>query len=292
MRRIHLLLPGLLLAAACSPPEDERPPEDQRPPVAEAEATAATPGEAGDLLRLASIARGFPTLGDMEGRPLARGDFAQWVEEDGLHMRIRYDFEDNRRIEEVAVFGLRPGIVQTRWSWVETRQGQALRRFEVDFDRRTARGEKREEGEEEVERWAEEVDVEPGRSFAGFGFTVALKAFRDRLVAGEVIELEAVAFTPGPRVVGVELSHQGEERMRMGGRTVTGDRFEIEPQIPFIAELFVDVPATRIWLTSPPAEFLRWEGPLGEPDDPVVRVDVLPGEESGPAEPVETGDET
>jgi hypothetical protein len=39
-----------------------------------------------------------------------------------------------------------------------------------------------------------------------------------------------------------------------------------------------------IWLThEPPAAFLRWEGPLVEPDDPVVRVDLLPGGTSEPA---------
>jgi len=34
-----------------------------------------------------------------------------------------------------------------------------------------------------------------------------------------------------------------------------------------------------------PAAFLRWEGPLAEPDDSIVRVDLLPGEPSEDAAP-------
>jgi hypothetical protein len=52
-----------------------------------------------------------------------------------------------------------------------------------------------------------------------------------------------------------------------------------------LAKLFVNVPDTRIWLTSPaPAGFLRWEGPIVLPTDPMIRVDLLSGEKSGPAE--------
>jgi hypothetical protein len=42
----------------------------------------------------------------------------------------------------------------------------------------------------------------------------------------------------------------------MSGRSVKGDRFLIHPEIPFIANLFVNVPDTKIWLTNPePAGF-------------------------------------
>jgi hypothetical protein len=71
----------------------------------------------------------------------------------------------------------------------------------------------------------------------------------------------------------------------MGGRTVKGDQFVIHPEIPFIAKLFVHVPDTKIWLANPPpAGFLRWEGPIAVPSDPLARVDLVSGEDSGPAE--------
>lgn len=57
----------------------------------------------------------------------------------------------------------------------------------------------------------------------------------------------------------------------------------IQPEIPAIAKLFVKIPDTQVWLTPPPSGFLRWEGPLVEPSDPLVRVDLASGGESGPA---------
>ena len=101
---------------------------------------------------------------------------------------------------------------------------------------------------------------------------------------GERIELGTIGFTPKPRRVSVEVFHGGLDEMRMAGRTLRGDRFVIHPKIPWIADFFIDVPDTNLWLTNPgPAGFLRMEGPLVEPDDPIVRIDLLPGGESGPA---------
>ena len=74
----------------------------------------------------------------------------------------------------------------------------------------------------------------------------------------------------------------------MSNRTIDGDRFIVHAKVPAIAKLFVHVPDAVIWLTMPPAGFLRWEGPLAEPDDPIVRVDLLPVASSGPAVPVAT----
>jgi len=229
-------------------------------------------------------ARGFPVLRDAAGKKLADGDFAQWIDGSQLHARTRWEFGGGRSIEETAVFRQAPELIQDKYSLRELRAGKLFRRFEVDFTSATAAAEK--QGERGVERWSEKVDVEPGRTFAGFGFTMAIKGLRSRLVAGEPIELKAVGFTPKPRVVSVEISYGGVDRIRMAQRDLAADRFVIHPKIPWLAALFVDVPDTRIWLTTPPAAgFLRWEGPLAEPGDPVIRVDLLPGTESGPAEP-------
>ena len=53
----------------------------------------------------------------------------------------------------------------------------------------------------------------------------ALKALRKRLMRGEDVELKAVGFSPKPRVVTVEISYGGLDRVRMAGRTLTGERY-------------------------------------------------------------------
>lgn len=286
----HRWLSAALLIGTLASCDTGESPEAEAPPSPDGAATAdaQASGQTASLSSVAASARGYPALRDTDGTALAEGEYAQWSEGDGLRVILRYDYGDGRSIEEEAAFATGRGdmgLVQERWSWNETREGRTFRRFRVDFRAGTAEGEKHEEGE--TERWSEEIDVEPGRAFAGFGFTFALRSFRERLVGGEPVRLQAIVFLGGPRVVEVELSHASRDRMRMAGRTLTGDRFEIEPQVPEIADLFVDVPVIRIWLTLPPAEFLRFEGPLVEPGDPTVRIDLLPGGESGSAEPVD-----
>lgn len=119
--------------------------------------------------------------------------------------------------------------------------------------------------------------------------TMAIKGLQKRLVRGEHVELQAVGFSPKPQVVTVELSYGGLDRMRMSGRVLQGEHFIVHPKIPRIARLFVEVPDNHIWLTrSAPVSFLRWEGPLAEPGDPITRVDLLPGGPSEAAAPVGT----
>jgi hypothetical protein len=226
---------------------------------------------------------GYPILRDEQGRKLADGEFLQWIEKDLLRIKNTYDFGGDHRVEETADFRL-PALIQEHWSWRELRAAALQREYRVDLKSGQARAQKWEKNE--MKQWREQLDVEPGRTFAGVGFTVAIKSLRPRLLRGETVELRAVGFTPKPRLVTVKVSHGGLDRMVMSGRTVTGDRFVIKPKIPAIAKLIIEAPDTRIWLTHPaPGGFLRWEGAQAEPDDPIVRVDLLPGDPSGPAEP-------
>jgi hypothetical protein len=232
-------------------------------------------------------AHGFPELRDLSGRSLAAGDFAQWLERDHLHVRIQYDFGDGRVITETSSFRQRPRLRQDTWSWRETRGGRAVREFAIDFGARRATARALEAGE--LKQWSEDADFDPARTFAGFGFSLAIKAARERLRGGTPLELQTVGFMPKPRVATVEIRFGGVDRMQMGGRVIRGDRYVIHPKVPWFADLFVDIPDTRLWLIHPePTGFLRLEGPLVEPDDPVIRVDLLPGGKSGPATAVRT----
>jgi hypothetical protein len=236
-----------------------------------------------ELIEPEGAAHGYPAWLDINGKKLANGEFRQWVEDDRLHIIITYRFKDGRRFEENTFFRQQPELSQEEWSWKERKDGQLSREFTANFLTKTATAQMREN--DELKHWAEKIEVEPGRTFAGFGFTLALGNLRKRLVSGEKIELKAVGFAPKPQIVTVQVSHGGLNEIRMGGRMLKGDQFVIHPEIPFIAKLFVHVPDTKIWLTNPPpAGFLRWEGPIAIPSDPLVRVDLVSGEESGPAE--------
>jgi hypothetical protein len=233
----------------------------------------------------AAAAHGYPGLYDINGKKLADGEFRQWVEDSRLHVVITYKFSASEVYEEHTQFRQQAELVQEKWSWKESKNGRSQREFAVDFLSGIAAAHIRQDNKDVSKK----INIEPGQTFAGFGFSVALSNLRKRLLSGEQVQLKAVGFsqfpTLGPQVVTVTISHGGVDRMRMSGRSLKGDRFIIHPEIPFIANLFVNVPDTKIWLTNPaPAGFLRWEGPIVLPTDPMIRVDLMSGEKSGPAE--------
>jgi len=233
----------------------------------------------------AGAAHGYPGLYDINGKKLADSEFRQWVENNRLHVVITHKFSAGEVYEEHGQFRQQPELIQEQWSWKELKHGRSQREFAVDFLTGIASAHIRQDHKDVSKR----INIEPGRTFAGFGFSFALSNLRKRLLSGEQVQLKAVGFsqfpTLGPQVVTVTISHGGVDRMRMSGRSLKGDRFIIHPEIPFIANLFVNVPDTKIWLANPaPAGFLRWEGPIVLPNDPLIRVDLISGVKSGPAE--------
>src|SRR5213592_98771 len=234
----------------------------------------------------AGAAHGYPALCDINGKKLADGEFRQWVESNRLHIVITYKFSAGEVYEEHAQFRQEPELIQEKWSWKELKHGGSQREFAADFLTGIASAHIRQDHKDVSKR----INIEPGRTFAGFGFSLALSNLRKSLLSGEQVQLKAVGFSPfptlGQQVATVTISHGGLDRMRMSGRSLKGDQFIIHPEIPLFAKLFINVPETKIWLTNPaPAGFLRWEGPIVLPDDPLIRVDLLSGAKSGPAQP-------
>ena len=249
-------------------------------------AAAGAPARAIESKIFETAVRGYPVMRDAGGRRIADGNFVQWIEKDRLHVQITYTGSNGHRMEETIVMRQRPELVQDAWQFRELEGGKPFRTFEVNLATGAANASKLEKGE--VKRWSDTLDVERGTTFAGFGFTMAAKALRERIVKGETVELKAVGFTPAPKVVTVAMSYGGRETVRMSGRAIEADHFVVHPKIPAIAKLFVKVPDAHIWLTTPPAGFLRYEGALAEPSDAMIRIDLLPGEPSEAATPVAT----
>ena len=219
-------------------------------------------------------AQAFTSLTDAQGRPLADARYSQWVTGDLLHIESRADFPDGRSVVERATLRLRPSLVQLRWEWTEKKGERLVRQYEVDFATHKAVATRVDQGKQ----WKEDVDVVPGKTFAGIGFVTAVKALRGQLQPGQAVELHAIAMTPKPRTVTVSVRRDGPDEVHMAGRTVEGDRYTIHPEIPAIAKLFVSAPDEHVWLVkSAPAAFLRYEGPLVEPSDPVIRINLIPG---------------
>lgn len=219
-------------------------------------------------------AQAFTSLIDAaSGNAIADGRYAQWVTAGLLHIEARNDFPDGRSIVERAVLALEPELQQRSYEWTERKDGALVRQYEVDFTGKRAVATRI----DQHKRWKDDIDVEPGKTFAGIAFVTVIKSLRSELAPGEKRELKAVAFTPKPRVATVSVIRERPEAVRMAGRTIPADRYTIHPEIPPIVRWFVSAPDQHVWLYAEgPAAFLRYEGPLIEPKDPIVRVDTIP----------------
>src|ERR1700682_5517173 len=116
-----------------------------------------------EVTEFEATAHGFPALLDSNGKKLADGEFAQWIDDERLHITITYRFERGDRTEEKAVFRQKPQLIQEEWVWRDLKGGQLLRHFAVDFKKKTATAQKREKGD--LKNWSEKIDVRAGRGF-------------------------------------------------------------------------------------------------------------------------------
>jgi hypothetical protein len=215
--------------------------------------------------------QGSPALTDLSGRPLASGRMKQSVKNGQLSIEVDYELLDGRHVQERAELLVGGQLQQLNWSWEETRGGTLLRHFDVDF--RTGRAFGLKAGPK-PEQWSEQIEIKPGETFAGVGFSFAIKNLHARLEAGESVGLTAVAFTPSPRIASVTIRKERTESIRVQGRAVLADRTAIHPEIPWVARPFVHAPDQHLWFShAEPPDLLRVEGNFIEPGDPILRIE-------------------
>ena len=157
----------------------------------------------------AAALHGYPGLCDLNGKKLADGEFRQWAENNRLHVIITYKFSAGEVYEEHSQFRQESELIQEKWSWKESKHERSQREFSVDFVSGIASAHISQDHKDVTKR----INIEPGRTFAGFGFSLALSNLRKRLLDGEQVQLKAVGFsdfpTLGPQVVTVTISHGG-----------------------------------------------------------------------------------
>src|SRR5262249_17024097 len=168
----------------------------------------------------AAASHGYPGLCDISGKKLADGEFRQWVEDNRLRVVITYKFSAGEVYEEHSQFRQGSELIQEKWSWKESKHGKPQREFAVDFLSGIGSAHISQDNKD----LSKKIKIEPGQTFAGFGFSLALSNLRKRLLRGEQVQLKAVGFsefpTLGPQVVTVTISHGGVDRMRMSGRSL------------------------------------------------------------------------
>jgi hypothetical protein len=133
-----------------------------------------------EVTEQAGAEHGYPGLYDIKGKKLANAEFRQWVADNQLHVVISYKFSNGQSFEENALFRQQPELIQEKWSWKELKGRKPEREFAADFLKGVASAHIH--NEKETKDISDNIEITPGRTFAGFGFSIALSNLHAPLI--------------------------------------------------------------------------------------------------------------
>jgi hypothetical protein len=236
-----------------------------------------TPG-AVPVRHIEGTVHGFLRLSTATGQHLADGDLLQEVRGGIIESRMEFTFRDSSRFEERVAFAQRDVFTMLRYHLIQ--RGPA---FDTDVDISLAQsGEYRiiasshEDGERK--EYVGTMDL-PADTYNGMIITIA-----KNLPVGAMRKVHLVAFTPEPRLVGLEMTGRRTTPTPFGTRTLATARFTLHPTIGgitgFFARLLGKMPpdSHASIVTQDVPAFVRFEGPLYS--GPVWRIDLV-----GPDQP-------
>ena len=217
--------------------------------------------------------RAFLILHTIEGVFLGRGDLIQVVRGGEVDSRMVFRFEDGSVFDEMVVFTQQHFFTLEKYTLAQ--RGPAFKEdVEVSLERSgkyRVKTKTRGGGEEKALEGS--LDLPPD-VYNGLVLTVAKNLPKG---AGETIHL--VAFTPTPRLIQLELTPAGEQKVLVGGIAKTAVHYVLHPQLGVWLELFARLlgrlpPDYNAWIIPDevPA-FVRFEGQLS-PTGPVWRVEL------------------
>jgi hypothetical protein len=224
---------------------------------------------------------GFLELRTAGGTLLAPGDLTQVVRDSGIESRMVFHFADSSRFEETVAFSQHGVFAMQNYHLIQS--GPA---FAGDIDATMSRSghyvvKSKSHGDGKEEQDSGSLDLPPDIS-NGMVIMIA-----KNVAAGRTETVHIVAFTPKPRLVGLQLAPTGSQRLVFGGHSETAVNFTLTPRLGallgFFARLFGKMPPdSHAWIVGGDAPaFVRFEGPLYS--GPVWRIDL-----ASPGWPVRT----
>ena len=215
---------------------------------------------------------GFLELRTQDGTLLAPGDLIQVVRDGGIESRMVFHFPDASVFEEAVAFS-QNGVFKMR-GYHLVQSGPA---FADDLDATLSRSghyvvktTAHRDGREHV--YTGSLDLPPDIS-NGMIITIA-----KNLPAGDTETVHIVAFTPKPRLIGLQIAPSGSQRVLIGQHAETAVNFVLKPRLGALVGFFARLlgkmpPDSHTWIVGDDAPaFVRYEGPLFT--GPVWRIDL------------------
>lgn len=270
---VALLLAGLPVACMCSPrakaPGISAMPEPGQTTTAEAAAgpTVAVRYPEGTV-------HGFLVLKDAAGTILAHGALVQSVKDSTVTSKTAFDFPDGSHFEERVTYD-QAGIFTLRQYAMVARGTSFKEQLQVALDLQTGRYrvETRQDGKDKSKVVEGKIDLPEG-VYNGMVSVIAKNLFD-----GPLTRVNYVAFTPEPKVIELELSHDRGQQVKLGHLSRQVAHFLIKPKLGVVLGVGAAVtgkspPDNHIWMvTEGVPGFVRSQAPL-VPDGPVWRIEL------------------
>ena len=206
---------------------------------------------------------GFLTLSTPAGVRIASGDLLQTVRDGDIRSRLVFHFKDGSVHDETAVYSQRN--VFTLQSYHVVQRGPAfLEDTEISLERASGKyrvkTRARKDGREKV--LDGKLDL-PLDVYNGMVLTVV-----KNLSGGTGETVHMVAFTPAPKLIKLELSPAGEQKILVGGSEKSATHYVLKPILGIWLKLFASLlgrmpPDNHAWIvTADVPAFVKFEGPL------------------------------
>src|SRR5688572_26733048 len=206
--------------------------------------------------------RGFLVLSQPGGPSLASGELRQKPVGRLLESRLFLNFKDGSRYDETVTYS-QAGVFRLE-AYRLVQHGPSFPTTEISFDRKSgtyrARTQEKKGDEEKTASGTLEMPVDLHNGMA----LTLLK----NLPAGTGVTGQMAVFTPKPRLIRMELTAEGEDKVRAGGDTKTATRYLVNLEVGGVAGVVASVldkdpPDLRYWIvTGDVPAFARFEGPM------------------------------
>lgn len=221
--------------------------------------------------------RGFLAVRTPDGALIGHGELRQRARGVEIDSRLTLRFKDGSLHDESTTYSQRGAFRLEAYSL--TQRGPAFPGAEIAFDRKSGRyrAKTRERPDGPEETASGELEM-PADLYNGMAL-VLLK----NLAPGATVSARIAAFTPKPRLITMDLSHEGNDAVRIGPATKTARRHLVKLEVGGLTGIVAtligkDPPDLRYWLVAGdvPA-FVRFQGAMYL-NGPVWRLEMAPVE--------------
>jgi len=220
-------------------------------------------------------AHAYLVLRDAQARVIAQGDWWQIPHDDQIEVHLRFEFGDGSLSHETYLLSQRR--VWTLLSYRSEQRGPSFPRdIEAQVDRGSGRYTVRTRDRDDGDVDLDEGEIELPEDAYAFG---PLAMLLESVKPGEGISGHAIAFTPKPRVLKLEIMPGVEDRVAVEGTNRKTRRYVVNAKLEGLIGVGASIvgkqpPALHYWMAGDPMPtFLRVDCPL-YPEGPIWHVEL------------------